>query len=136
MTLAPYFIFSDVPSFVHSVRSQKMFGGIGYFVGSNMFALVREGQLHLKAGSVNVADYLLSGQLPYIHACFGDYFPTNFYRVPDFVASDPLLLTQWMEKSITAAKSMQRLCVAKPNKDPALMQQLKSLNEIEGIPVS
>ncbi|GHB16793.1 hypothetical protein GCM10007094_00150 [Pseudovibrio japonicus] len=77
-----------------------MFGGHGYYANGKMFALVREKSLYLKAGSGNVADFLLSGQMPYIHQCFGEYFPTNFYSVPMDVVEDETLLAQWVAKAI------------------------------------
>ncbi len=78
-----------------------MFGGHGYYSNGKMFALVREKSLYLKAGSGNVADFLLTGQLPYIHQCFGEYFPTNFYSVPMDVVEDEEQLTQWITKAIS-----------------------------------
>lgn len=77
-----------------------MFGGHGYYMNGKMFALVREKSLYLKAGSSNVADFLLTGQLPYIHQCFGEYFPTNFYSVPLNVIEDEVQLTRWIAKAI------------------------------------
>ncbi len=69
-------------------------------MNGKMFALVRENSFYLKAGSSNIADFLLTGQLPYIHYCFGEYFPTNFYSVPLGITEDEVQLRLWIAKSI------------------------------------
>ncbi len=85
-----------------------MFGGHGYYANGKMFALVREKSLYLKAGSGNVADFLLTGQLPYIHRCFGEYFPTNFYSVPLDVVDDEARLAHWIAKAIRQLEETKR----------------------------
>ncbi|WP_189434221.1 TfoX/Sxy family protein [Pseudovibrio japonicus] len=100
MSLSVFFHPEKRPKFLEKVRCRPMFGGHGYYANGKMFALVREKSLYLKAGSGNVADFLLSGQMPYIHQCFGEYFPTNFYSVPMDVVEDETLLAQWVAKAI------------------------------------
>ncbi|SDQ98649.1 TfoX/Sxy family protein [Pseudovibrio sp. Tun.PSC04-5.I4] len=100
MSLSIFFTPENRPDFLEKIRCRPMFGGHGYYVNGKIFALVREKSLYLKAGSGNVADFLLMGQLPYIHQCFGEYFPTNFYSVPRDVVVDQGGLARWMEKAI------------------------------------
>ncbi len=76
-------------------------------MNGRMFALVREKSLYLKAGSANVADFLLSGQLPYLHQCCGELFPTNFYRVPLKVVEDEALLERWVAKAVEQLETAQ-----------------------------
>ncbi|QUS58026.1 TfoX/Sxy family protein [Pseudovibrio brasiliensis] len=89
-----------------------MFGGHGYYANGKMFALVREKSLYLKAGSGNVADFLLTGQLPYIHQCFGEYFPTNFYSVPLDVVEDEDQLIKWIAKAIRQLEQAEKTAKA------------------------
>ncbi|KZL17584.1 hypothetical protein PsAD2_03120 [Pseudovibrio axinellae] len=89
-----------------------MFGGRGYYANGKVFALVREESLYLKAGSANVADFLLSGQLPYIHQCFGDFFPTKFYPVPLTIIEDEAQLARWMERTILVLDEGQGSSIA------------------------
>ncbi|WP_108820543.1 TfoX/Sxy family protein [Pseudovibrio sp. Alg231-02] len=100
MSLSSFFLSDKRPVFLKNIRCRPMFGGHGYYINGKMFALVREKSLYLKAGSNNVADFLLTGQLPYIHQCFGEYFPTNFYSVPLNIVEDEVQLTRWIAKAI------------------------------------
>ncbi|MES0868385.1 TfoX/Sxy family protein [Pseudovibrio sp. SCP19] len=108
MSLSAFFLSDKRPLFLKNIRCRPMFGGHGYYANGKMFALVREKSLYLKAGSGNVADFLLTGQLPYIHQCFGEYFPTNFYSVPLDVVEDEDQLTKWIAKAIRQLEQAEK----------------------------
>ncbi len=83
------------------VSSRKMFGGVGIFESSRMFALITsDGQLCLKVDDSNrplfeSAGSVKHGKMPY-------------FSVPDAVIADANMLRSWAKESIAIATAQKK----------------------------
>ncbi|MTI15787.1 TfoX family protein [Rhodobacteraceae bacterium RKSG542] len=94
------------------VNVRPMFGGLGYFDAGKMFGLVHTDKLYLRAGETNVADYLIVGQMPFVHEVHGEHHALSFYSVPRPIIEEPELLRGWAEKALNETRrvtSRQRI---------------------------
>ena len=76
---------------------KSMFGGFGVFLEGEMFGLISNDVLYLKADDSNRADYVARGS--------NQYKPMPYFRVPDDVFEDAEELRVWAKKSITIAQA-------------------------------
>ena len=79
------------------VSGKSMFGGFGVFHEGEMFGLISNDILYLKADDSNQEDYVARGS--------GQYKPMPYFKVPDDVFDDAESLREWAKKSMTIAHS-------------------------------
>ena len=77
------------------LTGKSMFGGFGVFHRGEMFALISNDVLYLKADDSNREDYITRG-------C-NQYKPMPYFRVPDDIFEDGEELLNWSMKSVTIA---------------------------------
>jgi DNA transformation protein len=77
------------------VSGKSMFGGFGVFHESEMFGLIANDMLYLKAGDSNREDYVEAGSR--------QYKPMPYWNVPDDVFEDSAELVNWARKSVDIA---------------------------------
>ncbi|XUX00844.1 MAG: TfoX/Sxy family protein [Dehalogenimonas sp.] len=75
------------------VTGKSMFGGFGVFHDGEMFGLISNDILYLKADDSNREDYLRRGS--------NQYKPMPYFRVPGEVFEDSEELQKWAQKSVT-----------------------------------
>lgn len=91
------------------VSARRMFGGVGLYHGLTMFALIARGELFLKVGDINRADYEARGQAPFSYATKGgSHTITSYWSCPTELLDDPDELRRWARKSVEAALASSR----------------------------
>ena len=78
-----------------AVSGKSMFGGFGVFHEGEMFGLISNDVLYLKADDSNREDYLSRGS--------NQYKPMPYFRVPDDIFEDTGELLGWAQKSVAIA---------------------------------
>ena len=78
-----------------AVTGKNMFGGFGVFHEGDMFGLISNDVLYLKADDSNREDYLSRGS--------NQYKPMPYFRVPDDIFENTEELLKWAQKSVTIA---------------------------------
>ena len=100
-TLISYIV--DQLSLVGTVKSKKMFGGVGIFKEDKMFGMLNSsGKFFLKVDETNIRDYQEKGMLPFAH----DKNKTGkmpYFVVPTEVIENKEVMKEWAEKSIEIA---------------------------------
>ena len=89
---------------VAKIRSRRMFGGVGLYVGDLVFALIASDVLYMKVDDHSRSDYEARGMSPF--QPFADK-PSmrSYYELPADVLDDPRRLKPWVEKALDAARA-------------------------------
>lgn len=89
---------------VSSLRTKRMFGGLGFWSGSHFFALIDDDVLYFKVDESNRRDFEARGMPPFCP--YGEPGPVmNYYQVPGDVLTDLKQLRDWTTKSVAVAKN-------------------------------
>ena len=92
------------------LRIRRMFGGVGIYCDEMFFAIVYQDMLYLKADDANRAQFLQAGS-----TAFKPFTQRStilqYYAVPGDVLEDSLLLREWAQGAVAAAR---RLPAKKP----------------------
>ena len=78
-----------------TVTGKSMFGEFGVFHEGEMFGLISNDVLYLKADDSNREDYVSRGS--------NQYKPMPYFRVPHDIFEDPEELREWAQKSVSIA---------------------------------
>jgi DNA transformation protein len=82
-----------------------MFGGYGFYKDGIFFALIIADILYFKVDDVNLADYKANGSQPFSYVNKnGKRVAMSYWKVPGDILENNDKLTQWVEKSIAAAR--------------------------------
>lgn len=88
---------------VSSVRSRRMFGGVGIYSGDLFFALIDDGAVYFKTDASTRIDFVAQGMKPFRPA--GDAGATmNYHQLPEDVLENPEALRDWADKAIAVAR--------------------------------
>jgi DNA transformation protein len=87
----------------HPVTVRPMFGGFGIYRAGVMFALVADGELHLKIDALTHRDFVESGGRPFVYAGKGRPVTMSYWTAPDDVFDDPDVLARWSALAYDAA---------------------------------
>lgn len=88
---------------VDGSTARRMFGGVGIYAETRMFALAHDERIYLKVDDESRADFEQLGS--------GPFRPNerqtvrSFYELPDEVAADDAELAAWLHRAIEAAKA-------------------------------
>jgi uncharacterized Ntn-hydrolase superfamily protein/TfoX/Sxy family transcriptional regulator of competence genes len=86
------------------VSARRMFGGVGLFYGSSMFALIASEELYLKVDERNRADFEAEGEGPFAYETSGGRRAImSYWRAPARLLDEPDELRAWARKSVDAA---------------------------------
>jgi len=85
----------DRLSHLGAVTWRSMFGGFGVFHEGDMFGLIANDVLYLKADDSNRDDYVKRGSQ--------QYKPMPYFRVPDDGFEDADELLKWAQKAVMVA---------------------------------
>lgn len=89
----------------YQIRSRKMFGGYGLYIGNKIFAIIADQELYFKAGS-DVSDFLIqfdSEQFSYERN--GKIIKMSYWRVAPEILDDLEMLKRLLDISF---KSLER----------------------------
>jgi DNA transformation protein len=88
---------------VAPVTSRRMFGGVGIYANGIFFALIDDDIVYFKADDETRTDFLAAGSKAF--APYDDErHSMNYYELPPDVLEDEEALTNWMHKSLGAAR--------------------------------
>lgn len=92
-------------SSVKAIHARRMFGGAGLYAGVNMFAIVTEDVVFLKADDQTKADFEAAGSTPFTYAppSGGKPVTMNYWRLPESALDDSEAALAWAHKAIDAA---------------------------------
>ncbi|TFG48303.1 MAG: TfoX family protein [Gemmatimonadales bacterium] len=85
-----------------TIRSRRMFGGVGVYAGERGFALIDDDIIYLKADDLTVPAFEAEGLPPF--RPFGEGTkPMKYYTVPVEWLDDVELLGPWAARALEAA---------------------------------
>ncbi|HUF88264.1 MAG TPA: TfoX/Sxy family protein [Thermohalobaculum sp.] len=88
------------------VRTRRMFGGAGVFLGEAMFALVVDDTLYMKADAELARAYAAAGSEPFSYAARdGTRTLAAFMRLPDAALDDADEALAWARRSLVPAEA-------------------------------
>ncbi len=103
---------------VPGLRFRKMFGGMGIYSGSLIFALLAHDQLFFKVGDTNRADFEAIGSGPF--RPFGESGPSmSYYEIPLELLETPGRLESWVAGSLHAALTANQSKPIRRKRKPA-----------------
>jgi DNA transformation protein and related proteins len=94
-----------------AVSARRMFGGVGLFLGGTMFGLIARGELFLKVGDSNRADYEAAGEAPFSYETKnGVNTIHSYWRCPPELLDDTELFQAWARKAaeVAAAAALRK----------------------------
>lgn len=90
------------------IRFKRMFGGAGFWLGDQMFAIYAEGSFMLRADGENAPQFTARGVGPWVPGMMpsraGKTVAMPYYAIPDEVLDDAALLCDWARQSVEAAE--------------------------------
>ncbi|MDP8916004.1 MAG: TfoX/Sxy family protein [Pseudomonadota bacterium] len=93
---------------VSELRFRKMFGGVGVYSGAQMFALVIDEQLYLKADDPSREALAALGSEPFAFEARGRLTTTSYWRLPAGAEEDPAEARRWARRALEAAQAARR----------------------------
>ena len=88
------------------VRSRRMFGGAGLFLGDAMFALIADDTLYMKTDDALARAYAAEGSDPFTYQTRkGARGVMAYMRLPEAAMDDPDLALDWARKSLIPAEA-------------------------------
>lgn len=86
------------------VTLRRMFGGFGFWLRGDFFALISDDRLYLKADDLTREVFLAAGSEPFVyHGRRGDEVSMSYYSVPDQAMEDPEGMRPWATLAAEAA---------------------------------
>jgi DNA transformation protein len=86
-----------------TVRSTRMFGGIGIYVDGLFCALVMDDSLYFKGDEENIAAFTAAGCEPFTYEKKGEVQVIKYYRVPESAMDDAGEMQHWARLGMAAA---------------------------------
>ncbi len=108
MALSPEFSehLHDIFGRLGPIRTRRMFGGAGVWLGEAMFALVVDDTLYMKADAELARAYAEAGSEPFSYATRdGSRTLAGFMRLPDSALDDPEEALAWARRSLVPAEA-------------------------------
>ena len=88
---------------VASIRSRRMFGGVGIYGDEVFFAIIDDDTVYFKVDDENRPDFEALGMGPFLP--YGDeHRPMQYYRVPPDLLEDADALAPWVRKAIDVGR--------------------------------
>lgn len=89
---------------VLSVRTRRMFGGLGIYDGELMFALAFDGEIFLKTSDETRPRFLAAGSEPFRYAALGREREMGYWKLPDVALDDSDALAEFTKLALAAAR--------------------------------
>ena len=111
----------DQLSQIRPIRSRRMFGGVGYYVGELFFAIAADDTLYFKTDKTTRPQFQEHGMRPF--QPFGaDIRPMPYFEVPAHLFENSEELGAWMQRAIAvaaAARDPSARAVPRKKRKPA-----------------
>jgi len=95
-----------------SVRSKRMFGGVGIYINDYFCALIADDCLYFKGDDDNEAEFAASKCPPFTYEKGGIVHAMRYYRAPDEAMDNPMEMARWARLGLAAA--MRKAVAPKP----------------------
>lgn len=86
-----------------SVRSKRMFGGVGIYIDNLFCAIIVDDVLYFKGDDDNEDQFDASKCPPFTYEKNGSTFSMRYYRVPDEAMDDAGEMLRWARLGLAAA---------------------------------
>ncbi len=86
-----------------TVRSKRMFGGVGLYAGDRFFGLIDDNTLYLKVDATTRDDFLSRGMDPFRPFKDRPEYSMSYYQVPADVLEDADVLAAWAAQAVRVA---------------------------------
>ncbi len=94
------YVVHDLLGHMDGMMARAMFGGYGIYKDGVMFALISDDQLYFKVSEENQKDFESYGSAPFVYSKGGSKpIAMSYYLLPEEIADDQELLTQWVIQS-------------------------------------
>jgi len=102
------------------IRIRKMFGGAGVYAGEDMFALLDDGQIYVKADDTLRDNLEAEGGKPFswTNPSTGKTIEMSYVSLPVNALDNPDEATDWGEKALSVAIQTRRAKVKSPRRRP------------------
>ncbi len=102
------------------IRIRKMFGGAGVYSGEDMFALLDDGRVYVKADDALKADLKAEGSHPFewTNPKTGKTIQMSYVSLPEAALDDRDEANQWARKALSVAVQARRAKVKSPRRHP------------------
>ncbi len=99
----------DLLSPLGPVALRRMFGGWGFWLRGDFFALIASDRLYLKTDELTREDFLAAGSEPFVYqGRRGDEVSMSYYSAPDGALEDPEGMRPWATLAAEAAARARR----------------------------
>jgi DNA transformation protein len=88
---------------IGSVRSKRMFGGIGIYIDNFFCAIIVDDCLYFKADDGNEAEFITSKCPAFTYEKNGIQYSMRYYRVPDEAMDSTDEMLRWAKLGLAAA---------------------------------
>jgi DNA transformation protein len=85
------------------IRTRRMFGGCGIYLGEEMFGLVADDVLYLKADDDSKQRFVDRGLGPFVYEKNGKPMQMSYYAAPEAIFDDPTAAKHWGQAAVEAA---------------------------------
>lgn len=100
------YVLNDLFGDFDGVTSKRMFGGYGFYLDGNIFAIIVEDELYFKVDERNKSEYESHGSHPFVYEGHKNKGPVEmpYWLLPEEIMSDSELLYDWMVTSAEISK--------------------------------
>lgn len=105
------YVLNDLFGSLKNVTSKRMFGGYGYYLEGNIFAIVTsESELYFKVDDTNKARFEALGSTPFIYTGHKTRKPTAmpYWILPESIMEDSEKLEEWVIASANISKRAKK----------------------------
>ena len=102
-----------------SVRSKRMFGGVGIYINNLFCAIIVDDCLYFKADDDNEAEFIKSKCPAFTYEKNGIYYSMRYYRVPDEAMDNADEMLHWAKLGLAAALRKTANPKSKPTQNPS-----------------
>ncbi|MES2117213.1 MAG: TfoX/Sxy family protein [Pseudomonadota bacterium] len=110
---------ADVLAPLGTVRSKRMFGGVGIYIDELFCAIIDDDCLYFKGDDENEAQFRAAHCPPFTYQKQGEACALRYYRVPDEAMDDAGAMLRWARLGMAAALRKQAQPKARPKKAAA-----------------
>ncbi len=94
---------------IKDITSRRMFGGYGFYLRGNIFAIIADGRLYFKADAAAISDFQKHGSTPFQYSAKDRTKVTmGYWELPEEIMEDRAALTTWITRASASAKKSKK----------------------------
>lgn len=94
---------TDVLTPLGSVRSKRMFGGVGVYINNLFCAIIADDCLYFKGDDDNESEFIAGKCPPFTYEKDGKIYSMRYYRAPDEAMDNAEEMLRWARLGLAAA---------------------------------